>query len=371
MADMIVTPARPNLTPTIWDDDFFEEYIRYNQFARYMGTSMNSMIQVREDLERKRGDTVVFPTVRLLAGAGVTGDAILEGNEEVLNARSLKLSVGVIRHAVAVTDWDEQKSVIDLRNAARDMLMNWSMSKLRADIIGGLGAITADSSVSYSYAAATAGQRNTWVTNNADRVLFGASVSNGSSNVMATALATVDSTNDVMSTTILSLAKRRAKLASPHIRPIRLNNQNDEEWFVCFMPSLVYRDFRKDSTFINAEQYALSRGTDNPLFTAGDLIWDGIIIREIPELPVITAAGTSGIDVAASYLCGAQSIGLAYAQRTKSTTNTRDYGFMHGVGIQEIRGVGKLRFGTDASTDDVAPKDHGIVTVFCAAVADA
>ena len=93
MADMNVTPARQGLTPLIWDSDFFSEYIRKNQFARYMGTTMGSMIQVREDLTRKAGDTVVFPTVRRLVGAGVSGNTVLEGNEEILNARSLNLVV--------------------------------------------------------------------------------------------------------------------------------------------------------------------------------------------------------------------------------------------------------------------------------------
>ena len=51
-------------------------------------------------------------------GAGVTGNTVLEGNEEVLNARSLNVAVSVIRHAVAVSQWDEQKSVIDLLQAA-------------------------------------------------------------------------------------------------------------------------------------------------------------------------------------------------------------------------------------------------------------
>ena len=53
MADMNVTPARQGLTPVIWDSEFFTEYVRKNQFARYMGTTMGAMIQVREDLTRK------------------------------------------------------------------------------------------------------------------------------------------------------------------------------------------------------------------------------------------------------------------------------------------------------------------------------
>lgn len=378
MADMNITAARAGLTPVIWDSRFWTEYVRENQFAPYMGTSMSSMIQIREDLTSKRGDTIVFPTVRRLIGAGVTGNQILEGNEELLNARSLKLAVGVIRHAVAVSDWDEQKSVIDLRDAARDALKVWSLEKMRADLILSLSAVTADGDVQVPYASATSGQRNSWLVNNSDRILFGSAVANSSSNVMATALATVDNTADKMSGAVLSLAKRRARLANPRIRPITVKRASingmaasSEEWFVAFLPSFAFRDFRNDPAVLAANTNAMDRGLGNPIFTGGDLIWDGIIVREIPELPVITGAGTAGIDVAASFLCGAQALGVAWAQRTKTTTNTRDYNFMHGVGLQEMRGIGKLRFGKDATVDQTAPVDQGIFTIFTAATGDA
>jgi N4-gp56 family major capsid protein len=334
-----------------------------------MGTTMGAMIQVREDLTRKAGDTVVFPTVRRLVGAGVSGNTVLEGNEEILNARSLNLVVSAFRHAVAVSDWDEQKSVIDLREAAREALMVWELEKMRNDIITSLEAITADNNVQVSYAAATAGQRNTWMVNNADRVLFGASKSNAVSGVMATALLTVDNTADKMTAAIVTLAKRIARTASPRIRPISVND--DEEWFVMFMPSLPFRDLMQDPVIINTLQYAWDRGRDNPLFTAGDILYNGVIIREVPEMPVIAGAGTGGIDVAMSALCGAQALGVAWAQRMKSTTNTRDYNFMHGVGIQEMRGIGKLRFGVDPTVDTTKPVDAGIVSVWTSAVADA
>lgn len=371
MADMVVTPARPGLTPTQWDSDFFMEYVRKNQFSRYFGTEPTAMIQIREDLTRKPGDTVVFPTVRRLVGAGVTGNTVLEGNEEVLNARSMTLSVGVIRHGVAVSEWDEQKSVIDLRNAARSALMTWELEKIRGDIISALFAITGDSNLSLSYAAATAGQRNTWIVNNADRVLFGNAIGNAVSGVFSTAAATINNTTGKMTASMLSLAKRRARLASPRIRPISVNN--DEEWFVVLMGSLQFRDLMADSVIINALQYGWDRGRDNPLFTAGDILWNGMIIREVPELSqvTITGAGAGGIDISPYFVCGAQALGIAWAQRMKSTTNVRDYDFFHGVGVQEIRGIGKLRFGTDATVDTTAPKDAGIVTGFAANVGDA
>ena len=369
MADMNVTAARPGLTPIQWQSDFWVEYIRENQFTPYFGTSMDAMIQLQTDLTRKPGDTVVFPTVRNLVGAGVTGNTVLEGNEEILNARSLNVTVGVIRHAVAVSDWDAQKSVIDLLQAGRSVLKNWAANKLRADIILSLSAVTADGNVQIPYASATAAQRNYWLANNADRVLFGASKSNAVSGVYATALLTIDNTADKLTAAQVTLAKRIARTASPKIRPIRINN--DEEWYVMFVPSMAYRDLMLDPVIINALQYAWNRGSDNPLFTAGDILYDGVIVREIPELPTLAGVGTGGIDAAASYLCGAQALGIAWAQRTKVITNQRDYGYFEGVGVMEIRGVAKLRFGTDPTVDTTKPVDNGVVTVYSAGVADA
>lgn len=368
MADMNVTPARPGLTPQIWDKLFFAEYIRANRFKKYMGTDENALIQVKDSLTTKNGDTVTFAAVRRLVGSGVTGDTVLEGNEEILDQRSMKLTVAPIRHAVAVSEWDEQKSTIELRDVAKVSLKNWSMEKLRGDII------TAFSSVGgVPYATATAAQRNAWLAANPDRVRFGHAQTNFSAGVMATALGTLALTTDKMSGAFLSLCKRQAQTASPHIRPIMTVDTNDEEWFVAFLPSLVFRDFRNDPAVLTANSQARPRETGwekNPMFSGGDLVWDGIIVREIPELPVLTGTGAGGIDTAASFLCGAQSIGAGWAQRSHTTTNVRDYGFFHGVGVQEIRGIGKLCFGRDPTTDVSILVDQGIFSMFTTAQAD-
>jgi N4-gp56 family major capsid protein len=330
---------------------------------------MDAMIQMRTDLSTKNGDSVVFAAVRNLVGAGVTGNTILEGNEELLNMRSLKVPVGVIRHGVAASDWDEQKSIIDILQAARPALKNWASNKLRTDIITSLGAVTADGDVQISYGTATAAQRNTWLVNNSDRVLFGASKSNNTG-VYATSLTNIDNTADKLNAAQITLAKRIARIATPKIRPIRTSG--DEEWFVMFVPSMVFRDLMLDPVIINALQYAWNRGSDNPLFTAGDLIYDGVIIREIPELPTIPDVGAGAtVDVGASYLCGAQAIGMAWAQRTKAIENNRDYNYFRGVGVMEIRGVAKLRFGVDPTVDQTKPVDNGVVTVWSAAEPDA
>jgi len=360
---MALTTARSGLTPQQWDSKFFMEYVRENRFKRYMGTDENAIIQMKEDLTVKQGNKVTYASVNKLTGAGVTGNTTLEGSEEELDTRSMAVTVNPLRHAVAVTNWDEQKSSIELRDTAKMALKLWSMEKMKNDVVAALGSING-----IAYGTASAAQRNTWVVDNVDRVLFGALKSNYST-THATALANIDNTADKLTPEAVSLMKRIAMTASPAIKPIRLNE--DEEWFVLFANSRAFRDFSLNSTVAQANRDARVRGVDsNPLFTGGSLVWDGVIIREIPEIATLGAVGAGSIEVGPVYLCGAQAVGVAYAQRTKTTTQVADYGFRNGVGVQEMRGIEKLIFGSGAGdTDDL--KDHGIVTGYFAGVADA
>ena len=307
---MALTTARTGLTPQLWDDKFFMEYVRENRFKRYMGTDENSIIHLKEELTKKRGDRVTFAAVNKLVGAGVTGNTTLEGNEEDLDSRSMAVTIAPLRHAVALTEWDEQKSAIDLRNAGKTALKLWMMEKMRNSIISALGSING-----VAYGDASEAQKDAWLVDNADRVLFGALKSNASSNDHSTSLATIDNTDDKLSPGIGRLAKRIAQNASPAIKPIRING--DEEWFVMFCGPQSFRDLSANSEMQTLNRDARARGLDNPLFTGGDLVADGIIYREIPE---ITAVSNGTIDCNPNYLCGAQALGIAWAQRSKTTT---------------------------------------------------
>lgn len=382
---MAETTARAGLTPQVWDDQFFTEYVRANRFRRYMGTSPDNIIQVREQLGRQPGDRIAFGSVRSISG-GVTGNTVLEGNEAELDTRSMTVAIAPLRNAVVVTDWDDQKSVMDLRAAARPALRSWAQEKLREDVIRALKSVPNTAGVMVPWETATAAERNTWLTNNADRVLFGSAKSNGSSNVVATALATIDNTADKLTPAVVSLAKRMAQSAAPRIMPTR-TREEDEEWYLMFANPRSFRDLATDATMVQANRDARVRGVDtNPLFTGGSLVWDGVIIREIPEMDlaiaastgrlptnggILAGAGTGAIDVGFNFLCGAQALGAAWAQRLRSTTDVRDYNFRHGVGVQEIRGIEKLMFGKDTATDTGTLVQNSVVTVFTSAVADA
>ena len=363
---MAQTYAVAGLTPQQWDAEFFRDYVRMSRYKRYMGVDEASIFQLKDDLSKKRGDRVTFALVNELTGNGVTGNSTLKGNEERLNSRSHAVTVDVLRHAVAVDDWDVQKSVIDLRNAARTQIREWAQKKLRDDCTDALGEIDG-----VLFNSATNAQRDTWQVNNRDRLVFGT----GTVTQTTFASAISFSTTAQLTPNLLSLMKRLAQAASPKVKPVYVREM-DQEWYVAFVGPRAWRDLTEDNPTTNvltlANRDARVRGVDNPLFTGDSLVWDGMILREIPEIQALSSsvASISGLAIEPVYLCGAQAVGLAWAQRTKSTTDTDDYEFLHGVGVQEIRGIEKLRFGTSTSADLTTPKDHGIVTAFVAAAAD-
>jgi hypothetical protein len=351
-----------------WDNDAHVEYVRTNRFIRYMGTGENAIIQVKENLTKQKGDAIVINLVGALDASGGPNDgsSALVGNEKALPNDGHKITVKVVRDAVDVNVEEEQASPIDIRNAGKVALIDLEKRYLRNGIITALHKING-----VVYGTANATQRNAWLVGNADRVLFGSAKSNNASNVHATSLANVNSTDDKLTGNVVELAKRMAQTASTvngdGIRPYTYGE--DEETFVMFAPAVAFRDLRAWMVANGKWDTALERSKDNPLYSGPtSIVWDGVIIREIPEMPVLAGVGGAGIDVAPCFLCGAQALGIAWAKRLTTTVKAEDdYGFRHGVGFMELRGIDKIQWG-QGGADAV---DWGVATVYCSGVADA
>ena len=198
------------------------------------------------------------------------------------------------------------------------------------------------------FEAATAGQKNTWNSDNSDRVLYGAAVSNYNA-TFATALANCDTTADKLTAANLSLLKRVALSSSPAIRPFK--TEDGYEYYVCFAGLGPFYDLK--SNLISTHTTALQNsGKQNPIFQDGDLIWDGVIVRQVPEITGFvndiwtqfkTAGASATTVVEPVFLCGQQSMAFCWGQMAKPTQRQEDdYGFVTGVGVEMAYGVAKM-----------------------------
>ena len=377
---MASTTVLSGLDLTKWRKEFIREFVRDTGFEPYMGDSPMDIIHVVNDL-KSDGYTIRVPLIARLQGNGVSGSTRLSGAEERLDQYYQDVTWEFYRNAIEVSKKEKEKSAVDLISVRRPLLKEWATELIKYQMIDCFHTMSGG----LTYAASDATARNTFVTNNADRVLFGASKSNGSSNVMATALANVDNTSDKLSPDMITLAKRMARTANPHIRPFKTGTQG-REFYVLFAHPLCFRDLKNNSTMAQANRDARERGVEtNPIFQDGDLIYDGVIIREIPEFyqarqgsttstlvntnTTLVDAGNGGtVDVGVNFLCGAQSIAMVNKQAAMPIAKKEDdYGFFDGVGIEMAHGFSKLRWNNGSGTN----KDLGMMTIYAAAEPDA
>ncbi|MCK5602762.1 N4-gp56 family major capsid protein [Candidatus Pacearchaeota archaeon] len=364
---MATTAAATGLTVQQWDSQYFRESLNANIFKPYMGTKSNSIIQVKEDLTKKPGDSVTFAMRNKLKNAATTGSNTLEGNEEKLVTRSQKVTIDQYRNAVLIPVLEEQFSAIPLREAGKDALMDWNMELTRDKIITALGQING-----VDYGDATEPQKDAWLVDNADRVLFGAALSNDSGpGDHSAALANIDNTADQLTPGAISLMKRLAKTASPKIKPLKPRQGGvTSDSYIMYVPSLVLRDLTDDSDFLQANREARNRGKLNPIFAGADYIYDNVAIIEVEDIEVLTGVGNGGIDVAPVYFCGAQAVAMAWGKRPESKEEDFDYGDKQGIAVRQWYEINKMIFGSSESSDTGDKKDHGVVTGFFASVAD-
>lgn len=356
-----------------WADDEFYEYVRQNPLKFLMGEGENSCIQVKEQLTKDSGDRITFSLVTKLTGSGVTDDATLMGNEEALGNYGHQVTVHQLRHGVVVGRFEKIKTKIDLLNAAKVMLRLWRMEQLRDLFIARFFSPVTDGLT--TYAAASEAQKDAWeVANNPttanQRILFGAAKANQSGDHSAD-LANIDATADDLHQDIVRLIKRMAQSADPHIRPVMVEGGDKGvggERYFGLTGSLPFRDLEAnmDTVFQNGDV----RGDDNHIFSAGRIRVGNVIVYEVPEMDRLPASGGcllenvgngGTVEVEPMFLCGAQALLLAWAQRPDVVMDEFDYKNKRGVAVSEIRGCEKANYNSF---------QHGLATAYVSAAGD-
>lgn len=366
--------------------ELIREFVRENMFSPYMGEDMTAIIRTLYD-PKKGGEQVNIPIVTSLKGTAKSSGTLTD-QEEAINNYGMRIWVDWARHAVATTDADEQKDSADIFGEAKPLLSDWGKELQRDEIIQAFMALPSESAPSglggtngqrvngILYEDATSTQLNTWAVDNSDRILYGNAVGNYSG-VHATDIAKIDATADKFTSASVSLLKRVAKLANPRIRPYKTKDGYD--YFVCFAPTTCFRDLK--TSLATVQQNALPRSKDHIIFQAGDLEYDGVIIREVPEIDTFVDSNwDSGIDgnlktggdssgrVAPVFFCGQSALAMPWAKMpTPTFRDQTDYQWIKGAGVKMCYGLGKV-FQKDSNSDLT---QWGVVNGFFSAPADA
>lgn len=385
------TTVNPVLYDEKWDKQAVIEYHRASQFAPYIGKGTNKPFIHRT----MTAITDNIPFVPKLTGNLVNGDNRLKGNEKAMPSYHEQVTAEWMRTAVEFTKRTQSFTAFDIRKAAKDSVTNYGKDTFRQRIVDAMlsmrnstsagnnsvyglcvdgsfgpeitsGTTNGASITTVEGVTTTSADENLkdgWLAANADRVLFGSARANNQANDHSASLATIDTTDDTPRKSQIKLLKQMVKLASPKIMPFQIKNDRTsgfQEWYLYLVGTRGFGIYSDDPEIVQADASARERGLDNPLFTGGELLVDGVIIKQVEEMPVITAVGASSSDVGVGLMLGNQAFAYGTYQEMQSIADVDDYGFAQGLGIEFCDVVKKIFWNG---------KQHGCATHYFSAPA--
>jgi len=282
------------LSQTQWEAGLYSTYQEKTFFGKFKGTDENSAIQVKRELSKSAGDTIVFGLAGTLSGAGVTGNTPLTytgtsgngtGNEEEMTFYNQNVSIDQIRNGVRIAGaMDEQRVAFSLRNQAK-------------------------------------GQLTEWMARNEDAAIFTAINGADVVDISATHTSlTLDSIVDMKKEAMFPTG------ATKKIRPISM--KDGEEVFILGVNPTDAAALKKSADFKTIQADAGKRGDGNRLFTGALGYYNGVVIHE-----------HSGFAAGAPVLIGAQAAFLAYSNEVVYGEESFDHGNQNSFMIGSIRGV--------------------------------
>ena len=363
---------------TAWQRDIWKQARNRSYLNKFVGDSADSMIQRITSLKKSsKGARAVITLLADLVGDGVAGDRQLEGNEEAMKTFDQVIQIDQLRHAVRHEGkMADQKSVVEFRRNARDLLSYWLADRhnqIGFLTLSGVGFGTHNNGatrvgsdlVNLEYAAdvkpLTDNRRLRW--NGASKTLVAAAATS--------AIAAVDTPMWEMFVQLKAYAKTQK---------IRGVGDEGAEIYHVFLSPQAMAKLKLDDMYVQNLRHAQARSKDNPLFSDGSVRIDGLHIHEFEH--VYNTSGASGavlipkggalhskwgstgdIDGCQVLFCGAQAMGYADIGQAEWNEEGFDYSNSQGIEVGKVTGYLNPRF---MSPITGSVENHGMLSCYVA-----
>lgn len=334
------------LAVKLWGKRLLREALKETFVSRFMGSTKDSLVYVKNELNKSAGDRIRYGLRMQLSGDGIQGDATLEGSEEALVTYTDNIFIDQLRHAVRSDgQMTEQRVPFSIREEALDGLRDWWADRIDQVFFN---QICGDTTVATAYqggntpTAATSAAGNT-------RIMYGS----GSTSTTASFTATTSNSASLkgihFNLGVLDKMVNQAKIATPLIRPLRVNGQSK---YVAFLHPNQVRQLRTNNAANTVTWFDIMRaraeGGDvktNPIYNGALGEYNGVILHESTRLPALSTDS----NVKRAVLCGAQAACFATGRRDadqqmKWVEEQFDYENQLGVSASMIWGLKKTVF---------------------------
>lgn len=355
-------PVNHPLAVKRWSNGLMKEALKRTWAAKYMGMDKNSVIYIKDDVSKGKGDKITYGLRDQLQGAGIQGDATLEGNEEALATFSDSIFINHLRHAVrSAGKMSEQRVPFTVRDEAMDGLADWFADRYDQWFFHQICGDTVQTDTRYTGNNATSAPSAT------RQFIYDDSTT---THTAESSLSESDTFKLKLIDWAVELAKT-ADPAGPNTRPLTPVRVGGEDFFVMFLHPYQVTDLRRDAntngdTWQNLQRAAMSGGDikSNPLFTGALGVYNGVILHESTRIRTGIASGAYLSNTRRAVLCGAQAVCMAYGMgfgesKMEWKEELFDYGNQLGVAVGCIAGMKKSQFQGGTGNQE----DYGTIVI--------
>lgn len=313
----------------IWAPDTFEYALQAQRLYPLMGSDGMSIIHVNKDLTRGPGGEIVFESWNKLTGAGQGDGGTTLGNEQALTARNMTVRVHTRQTATRAEGMlalqiTSLRGVEKFRMKSREELATWMEEQFENDLI-----TTASGLYNENASSADIETINEAYPTSTRIIYLGQSVgsspaldNSGTSFATDALLSAATSTDNLFGTLVINKLRSMALMAAPKMRPgnfyqtpasVEQTVQFEAKpealvgrHYVILASPYQFESIRSElgnNGFNQAVQNAGVRGADNPIFSGGSFLWNGILCVEYERVPYRTGAG--GTTLAEGFLLNA------------------------------------------------------------------
>jgi N4-gp56 family major capsid protein len=348
-------PANHPLAVKLWSKALNQEALKKTYVWKFLGKDTNSLLQIKDDTSKTKGDRITIGLRMLLSGGGVIGDGTLEGQEEGLTTYSDNILLNQLRHAVrSAGKMSEQRIPFEIREEARAGLADWWADRYDFCFFNQICGNTAVSDIRYTGNNAIVPYDEPHIYRPNNRATDEALVA-----------------GDEMNLQLIEALVERAKIMTPMIRPVKVNG--DDFWVLFVHPSQAYnlrtQAATESGSWYDIQRFAMAGGDvkNNPIFTGALGIYNGVILHDSARIPlgVHSETGCPVPDTRRAVFCGAQTAAIAFGRDTTSKDRFSwveelfDYGNQLGVSAGAIFGLKRFVY-NDASFSSIVVPTYAV-----------
>lgn len=331
-------------TVKIWAKRLMREALKETFISRFMGESKDSLVYVKDELNKSAGDQIKYSLRMQLAGDGILGDATAEGNEEELTIYQDSILIDQLRHQVRSGGrMSEQRVPFSVREEALDGLRDWWAARIDQSFFNQICGLSTETRLNYT-------GNNTPTAPSTGRIFLGSQATSTTASFTATSSNSASAKGVIFQLGVIDKAINAAKIATPLIRPLKVEGQYK---YVAFLHPNAVRQLKGaplstgQITWFDIMR-ARAEGGDtkmNPIYNGALGEYNGVILHESVRIPGLSTDGNVKFNV----LCGAQAACFATGredkdQQMKWVEELFDYENKLGVSAGMIWGLKKTVF---------------------------